>query len=407
MVDWSQTFDTQMWNMANLNSLLTGFQASPLSVGAGSAADAPVYTHISLLNSEVIHNNLGGTGPDGGPQELRYGNVGHSGDRTFDLVITTDGDYKRKANNGKAGDFGRINFQACSRVDVTFSIVDAATGAPATIASFDITMFDLDDWKKHKNFEAITISGYDEMITQDDHYYTLTTEADGSITIAANHKSIPNPDDPMSLTDEQLKASVAFHFKMRSGFKATLGSICGKPQTTGGRNLMFSFDSALTPPDPGYQTGMQYMHQIQYAKTVDVGGLQSPMDCVQVDIDLNVVGMVECPAGRFMDGLYRTGSRYSDGNGPQQITQVSCCKPLELPDEWGDCHEQTVFRDASVMYQCEPAQNGRPTAVVGLHRGATHDTLDDIDKMKCCGFKQIDLIPDNPAGECQTIFHPR
>jgi hypothetical protein len=408
-VDWSQTFDHQMWNLAGPGDLLAGFRAQALVAGGGAPEDAPVYTHISIFDAQVAHSNLGGQGPDGGVEELRYTNVGSSGGRNFDLVVTLSDSsvgYHRKSVNGfgGGGQFGKINFADCTRADVDFKIVDSATGAPVTMASMDITFFDLDDWKNHKNMETITISGYDEMTTDRSPWYTVTTERDGSITIAANHQKVPNPSDPMSLTSEQMKASAAFTFRMRSGFHATLGSTCGK-NTNAGRNLLFSFDSQLTPPDPGYQTGLPYLHQIQYAKTVRVQGMDRYYDCHEVTFDLTTVGWAECPAGHFLNGLYRLGSRYSEGEGVQQITRGSCCKPVELAAEWGQCHEQPVFREANVMYECEAAMNGRPTAVVGLHRGATHDTLDDLDKMKCCGFAPTELLHDDSVEGSSCVTH--
>jgi hypothetical protein len=239
------------------------------------------------------------------------------------------------------------------------------------------------------------------MIAQPDAWYTVETDNQGHVTITANHNGVQNPVDPMRLTSAQTQASVAFNFQNRAGFSAILGSICARPQRGGGRNLMFSFDSAMTPPEPGYQTGLQYIHQIQYAKTVEVGGLSGFLDCIQVPLDLNGLGWAECPAGRFFDGLYRTGSRYAEGEGVQQITQGSCCKAAELPAEWGDCHEEDVFREASVMYECPATSAGRPTAVVALHRGAMHNTLDDWDKIRCCGFAQIDPLPVEPQATCE------
>jgi hypothetical protein len=402
-VDWSQTFDTQMWSMASPGALLTGFRAQALASG-GRIEDAPVYTHISLFDSTVTHSNLGGQGPDSGAEELTFHRIGEAGGRTFDLVITkTGGTYERLNTNGFSGRFGKINMRGCQRADFDFHIVDAATGAPVTIASFDVTFFDFDDWRRHRNYETLTISGYDEMITHPEPWYTVTTQRDGGVTIDANHQNVPNPSDPMRLSSDQMQASVAFSFRNRAGFHANLGSICGTGRSRGGRNLMFSFDSAISPPDPGYQTALQYLHQIQYVSTIRVGGLQSEhLDCQQVDLDLTSVGWAECPDGRFLDGLYRVGSRYSEGEGVHQINRASCCKAAELPNEWGECHEQDVFRDVNVLYQCTPATNGRPTAMVGLHRGATHETLDDLDKIKCCGFVQIGLLPGSDSSCTQT-----
>jgi hypothetical protein len=396
-VDWSQTFDTQMWNMVPVNQLLTGFRAQALSNGGGRAEDAPVYTHLSLFDSTLAHSNLAGTGPDGGAEELRFAGIGHAGDRTLDLVITvTSGSYERANTNGFSGQFGKINMRGCRTADVDFTIVDAATGNPVTIAEFDITFFDFDDWSRHRNKEMMVISGYEEMITQPEPYYTVTTQRDGSVRIEADVNAVPNPRDPMSLSSEQMQASIAYKFRMRSSFHATIGSECRNRRSSGGRNLMFSFDSSMTPPDPGYQTGLQYVHQIQYAKTVSVGGLpgRTMMDCQQVDFDLTTVSWAECPAGYFLDGLYRTGSRHSEGDGPEQITRGSCCKAADMGTEYGACSEVDIFREANVMYECPTTSDGKPTAVTAIHRGAMHETLDDLDKMRCCAFAPMDLLPD-------------
>merc|ERR1719379_3299965 len=99
-----------------------------------------------------------------------------------------------------------------------------------------------------------------------------------------------------------MQAAAAFQFRNRNGFTVNLGSICTGRASNSGRNLMFSFDSAMSPPDPGYQTALQYIHQVQYASSIYVGGLEGAMDCEHVDLDLHGVAMAECPAGRYFDG---------------------------------------------------------------------------------------------------------
>ena len=44
--------------------------------------------------STLIHNNLGGLGPDGGAKEIRYSHVGESDGEAFDLVIQNVSEYK-------------------------------------------------------------------------------------------------------------------------------------------------------------------------------------------------------------------------------------------------------------------------------------------------------------------------
>ena len=49
---------------------------------------------INMDASTLIHNNLGGLGPDGGAKEIRYSHVGESDGEAFDLVIQNVSEYK-------------------------------------------------------------------------------------------------------------------------------------------------------------------------------------------------------------------------------------------------------------------------------------------------------------------------
>lgn len=61
----------------------------------------------------VIHNNLGGLGPDSGAEELRYGPVAKFGGRDIDVTITALGNYTAGSQgtsiNGMVTDYGIIN----------------------------------------------------------------------------------------------------------------------------------------------------------------------------------------------------------------------------------------------------------------------------------------------------------
>ena len=42
---------------------------------------------FDLANSTVIHNNLGGVGPDVGAENIRYAGVGSLDGKSFDLLV--------------------------------------------------------------------------------------------------------------------------------------------------------------------------------------------------------------------------------------------------------------------------------------------------------------------------------
>ena len=73
----------------------------------------------------LVHNNLGGAGPDSGDQNMRYSNVGSAtldtiGTVHFDLVVTAQTAYTASdpSLNGLNGRFAQINFAANTQVDL-------------------------------------------------------------------------------------------------------------------------------------------------------------------------------------------------------------------------------------------------------------------------------------------------
>ena len=57
-------------------------------------SESPLW--INMDASTLIHNNLGGLGPDGGAKEIRYSHVGESHGEAFDLVVQNVSEYKTK-----------------------------------------------------------------------------------------------------------------------------------------------------------------------------------------------------------------------------------------------------------------------------------------------------------------------
>merc|ERR1719201_1654465 len=112
----------------------------------------------SLVFNTVIHSNLGGAGPDGGAENLVFGNVAAN----TNLVVTATSPYTPNMlnpaggvlKNGVREGFGVINLASGSSVDLTFSFVDSTTGAPKTMSDTVITFFDGDHGMSHESRES-------------------------------------------------------------------------------------------------------------------------------------------------------------------------------------------------------------------------------------------------------------
>lgn len=101
------------------------------------------------------HNNLGGIGPDGGVEELRFGGVGTFKGSSFDLVVTATSNVTRIAGedtkhnvhhddgySGCNGHFGRIAIRSGSLVDLHFAFKTSTTNRQITLPKFHFTVLE-------------------------------------------------------------------------------------------------------------------------------------------------------------------------------------------------------------------------------------------------------------------------
>merc|ERR1719337_82816 len=87
-------------------------------------------TSVDLSN--VVQNNLGGRGPDGGAEEIRYKNAIDLNGRKVDVVLTAEAEYHipphKVSKNGYTGTgFGRFLMKTKGSTDFKFSFVDAGS----------------------------------------------------------------------------------------------------------------------------------------------------------------------------------------------------------------------------------------------------------------------------------------
>jgi hypothetical protein len=219
------------WNIYACKSI-----KDPCGPGSG-------YGHLDLGHSTVAQNDLA----DGG--KLKLAGVGNVGGNPLDLEITAAGGFETKApsKNGFTGSFGRLNVKVCTTATFTFAFKDSG-GNPVEMEEFEVTFFDIDRGKPNDKIEQLKVSDYTEMMPAGAPLYTIAEDG-GTVEVAATHKGVgaDNPSDPMTLTPEQIRRSVAFKFEDKSSFEVEFKSECNSGSGNGGRNFLFAFHSSLTP----------------------------------------------------------------------------------------------------------------------------------------------------------------
>lgn len=214
--------------------------------GSASCSPDDVCSSAVKMNTlKVSQNNLGGAGPDSGAEEIRYSKAAVINGQTVDLVIKADGLYtpfKTSRNGNNEGGFGILNLKCGSSTTMLFSVVDSDTGAPVTLDSVAITWYDIDEGKKSKGRESVTVCGTSGAIVSDTNTLTMSATGDchtATSSVAGTGKD--NPSSPYTLTPEHLARASTFPLVGVSKFSSTLSLAKGFK----GRNFMFAFEPTV------------------------------------------------------------------------------------------------------------------------------------------------------------------
>lgn len=215
----------------------------------------------SITLDNVLHSNLGGAGPDSGSADLTYGNV-LSG---TNLVVSATSPYTPNSlnpsggvmRNGARNGFGVINMASGSSVDLTFRLIDAATGQPKTVDAFVFTFVDGDHGMSHESREALTVNGFTSYALDVESTLDVENALDDDETRAAGNgratfistlrgSKQDNPESALDLTRLQSRRSVSVLFENKSEFTVTAAARnFANPQ---GRNFFFTGSSNLVCP---------------------------------------------------------------------------------------------------------------------------------------------------------------
>jgi len=242
-----------------------------MGMGAGPEPDVPptditepaIVEELSLcerpLNmSTVLRNNLGGAGPDAGPEGILFANVLEG----KDLLVSASSAYTPNMlnpsggvlHNGVRQGFGVIDMASGSSVNLDFTLKDSASGADSA-DTFVVTFFDFDHGMAHESRESLTINGMSNYIVDEDTELDITETAADDASLASGvgvatfgstlrGTKEDNPVSPLALSGLQKKRSVEAYFENKASFSVSFAATgYVNPQ---GRNIMFAGASSLT-----------------------------------------------------------------------------------------------------------------------------------------------------------------
>jgi hypothetical protein len=225
-------------------------------------------TGLDFSFATLVHNNLGGLGPDTGVPELRFTNVTVVDNRSVDCVVTNTSEYIRKDNRAPwfEGVLFAINVKDENSVDLKFQLIDHETGEPFMLDRFFFTMLDFDNNGK-KVVEWVAADGFQA------YYVTESTQVEVSqglgnkhVFRAKKHGGLgDNPMHPFGLTRKQANRAVAFLFTYTSEFTVTLGVDWNDYQSAiSGRNFLFAGMSSVAC---SAQSGVKPLSQRDFSAT--------------------------------------------------------------------------------------------------------------------------------------------
>lgn len=222
---------------------------------------------IDFGSATVTQSNLGGVGPSTGAQEIRYEGIGRVGSQVIDLVVEVlggtyqpdnpvyNGKYPRNMvqQNGQwqdagPGKFGAISLKGHGKADFKFTFVKTKTSTEIQVEEFVFTFLDFDF--DNAMYESIELSDFAGYVVEDDTALQISRSADGLRTVFENRGKdlggIPGPySDPMSLTQDQRRASVMFFFKKKSSFQISGGIAPYGPGGAYARSILLSTSSSM------------------------------------------------------------------------------------------------------------------------------------------------------------------
>jgi len=165
-----------------------------------------------LIFTNVVHNNLGGNGPDvGGEEVIRYGNAADVRGTKVDVVVSATGyNTTQTGRNGLLGEIGIVNMVNNNDAQFKLSFVESGTNTPVVMEQFILAFLDLDKGIKGGR-ETLHINGYRSFSTIG-HTEVVVDAGAGTFAASRHGTKADNPSDPKMLTDVGAQRTVSFEF---------------------------------------------------------------------------------------------------------------------------------------------------------------------------------------------------
>lgn len=223
--------------------------ASPVNCGCSRSKSMA----LDFTAASLTVNNLGGVGPDTGPNEImRFDNVGtyHGDIASLEISVLSPGYFTGNASlNGVKGEFARISVGLQRRIRFKLMFKDS-NGNELSPDELALTMADIDGPATgHQVVRAWDISGY---VLDDNSQLAVSKDPDGAFVFKGENPlgNIENPKEVDVMTPEQRSVSVMLLYKGVSDIIIELENLGGTaPNPPSGpkdhRNFFIAGMSAL------------------------------------------------------------------------------------------------------------------------------------------------------------------
>lgn len=210
----------------------------------------------------VVHNNLAGQGPAGGPEEIRVANIYPNREERVDMSVSVPGsvrDQYRAFNSSKNGvhqGFLVINVRCGSSTFITLKFQNAS-GQPVTLDSFYLTVADMDAERDGQGLETVMMTDFE--------YYNLSAnttletgswsrdrgdDLSGQYTTFHSTTFGVEMDNPPHVAAVQTRTrankAVTLHYANKSEVNLRLAVSAGT--AGGGRHILISGSSSISCP---------------------------------------------------------------------------------------------------------------------------------------------------------------
>jgi len=197
--------------------------------------------------SSVSHRNLGGGGPSGLPENLRYPNVYTQNGQVLDMVVTSNNYQGDGTLTGVVGYFGRINQKAGTSVDYKFKFVETGTDTAVTVVNLMFSFFDFDQPQTSGVREQITTGPFEHAYLSNMTTVEHQDNGDGTYTFKStlSESAVRLPMHPAFLTEAEQKQALTIEYGSVSEFSITVDLTGSGSDSEPNRDILFSGLSTL------------------------------------------------------------------------------------------------------------------------------------------------------------------